>query len=108
MRPPILRRRRAIVLMAVLAAFLAVAVPVGTFAHRTRRGIEAWEREHNGAAVIGRTPEEVIARFGNPYFLERDPATGAVTVIAYAGPYWNYCGIEFQQGVATRVRFWGK
>ena len=34
--------------------------------------------------------------------------TGAVTVVAYAGPYWNYCCIEFQHGTATRVRFWGK
>jgi hypothetical protein len=98
---------RTLLLTGLLAALTVVAA-VALFARHTRLGRESWEGEYGGAAVVGKSPDEITARFGKPYVLERDPPTGAVTRIVYAGPYWNYCGIEFERGAAARVTFWYK
>ena len=91
-----------------LGLVLVVAVPVVRFVHESNVGRAEWERAHGEAAVRGKTPVEVIEMLGEPMSVERDPDTSAITRLYYAGPYWNYCVIEFDAGRAGKVTFWSK
>ena len=102
-----MRKALSILLLVVGTAVALAVVGVGTCAYRMHRDRAAWEAQYSDAAVLGKSPEEVVARFGTPYFRETDER-GAVAFIGYAGPYWNYSGIEFRDGRAVRVTFWDK
>lgn len=101
-----MRRPLFVLLLLSGAVVTAAAVGAGACAYRMHRGRAAWEAQYSDAAVLGKSPEEVVARFGTPYFKETE--RGAVVFIGYAGPYWNYSGIEFRDGRAVRVTFWDK
>ena len=102
-----MRKALNILLLIVVAAVALAAVGAGACAYRIHRDRAAWEAQYSDAAVLGKTPEEVVARFGTPYFRETDDR-GAVVFIGYAGPSWNYSGVEFRDGRAVRVTFWDK
>jgi hypothetical protein len=102
------RRVLVILLVVIVVAAAGLAVRVGEFFQRSSRARAAWERERSEQVVRGLTADEVVRRFGTPDAVERDAKTGKITSVMYSGPYWNYCGIEFVDGVAVRVTFWSK
>jgi hypothetical protein len=102
------RRPWLIFLVATAVAAAAVVVPVGLYVHRTNHAIRAWESARREAVVVGMTPDAVTAAFGPPTLVDRTENTGSIVSVMYAGPYWNYCRIDFTDGKASRITFWGK
>ncbi len=67
--------------------------------------IRQYKQEHSSDRIVGKTPDEVVAMFGEPHLQQRD-AGGKTTLMTYRESTRGLrCEIVFLNGVATRVSF---
>jgi hypothetical protein len=63
--------------------------------------IRAWENEHREETILGKSREDVVAKFGLPDSMFRNGSSR--NVIVYSGPHCRVCVIEFENGAAAKV-----
>jgi hypothetical protein len=69
--------------------------------------MQEYRDAHSTDKIVGKTPEEIIKAYGEPY--GRHSAGDQINFIMYRdGKHGQYCGIDFENGVAVRVSFWGQ
>ena len=95
-----------IIVLVVVAVVGGGGVWVANVVRRARAEVREYREQHAEAKIVGKTAEEIIAMYGEPYAGERG-ADGKFVFIMYKQvEHGQYCRIRFEAGVAVRVSFW--
>ena len=100
-----LRRVAILLFVAAAGAALVPVVWVTAFVMNMEIASRKFREAYPESQIVGKSPAEILARYGPPHFRQTHP--DGTDLIAYAQG-WEYCGIEFKDGKATKVTFWGK
>jgi hypothetical protein len=90
-------------LFLVSIAFLVSLGLVITRVWQARAAIQAWEKTYADAEILGRSPDELIVKFGTPgsVFRRKDCS---VEELQFDGPSFMICEIRFANGRAVEAK----
>jgi hypothetical protein len=69
---------------------------------KIRSEIQTWEFIHREGEILGKSPRELTAKYGQPDSFFRD-ANESIDVMVYTGPHLRICRIELREGVAVKA-----
>jgi hypothetical protein len=99
-------RRFGLIVAVVVVAIIAGGVLWLANAVRTARAeTREYREQHSEAKIVGKTADEIIAMFGEPYAAERGSDGKAVFIMYKQVKHGQYCGIALKDGVAVNVSF---
>jgi hypothetical protein len=100
-------RRFVIIVAVVIVAVVGGGVLWIANAVRVARAeTRAYREQHSETKIVGKTADEIIAMYGEPYTGERGPDGEPVFIMYKQVKHGQYCGIDFKDGLATKASFW--
>jgi hypothetical protein len=104
----------AVVAGCVLLIVAVVAIRLALFVHEFRSRVRAFDQKTAAIVVVGKTPQQIIALFGTPYFDTNNDPPGTwhpqyeQRLIVYEDGTGETARIVVNGGVATEVTHYGK
>lgn len=103
--PPMRRRTSLAVTLVLLTVVAGGGVTWVACVVRTHRAeVSQFREEHSAARIVGKTAEEIIAVYGQPYW-QRGPDGNPEAIVYKQLKHGQYCDIELVDGVAVGVYF---